>query len=344
MMKSVLQKLTQAGNLNQEEIEQVIFGIKEDRFLPTQVAGFLMAFLMKVPTTSEISGIARAMRQACRSITPDVDRLTDTCGTGGGLTTFNVSTANALVAAAVGVNIAKHGSRSISASSGSADVLEALGIPVEISPGQARRLIEEVGFSFLYAPLYHPVMLKVFGPEQDLGIKTIFFTIIGPVINPAGARRHVLGVYQPQLVKQVAEVVADLGFDHAMVVHGLDGLDEISLLGETRIAEIRDQRVTEYLIRPEDFGFKRCSLEEIKGGTPEFNARVIMDILEGRDTGPRCDMVLINTAATLVVADMAQSLHEGVEIARDTINSGKALAKVGEIRGATLRVRGEMPC
>ncbi len=343
-MKSVLQKLTCAGDLNQEEIEQVIFGLKEDRFLPTQVAGFLMAFLMKVPTTREIAGIARAMRQASLCINPEAERLTDTCGTGGGLTTFNVSTANSLVAAAAGVNIAKHGSRSISASSGSADVMEALGIPVEISPEKAQQLIEEVGYSFLYAPLYHPVMLKVLGPEQDLGIKTIFFTIIGPVINPAGARRHVLGVYQPQLVNQVAEVVADLDFDHAMVVHGLDGLDEISLLGETRIAEIRGQRISEYLIRPEDFGFKRCSLEEIKGGTPEFNARVIMDILEGRDLGPRRDMVLLNTAATLVVAGIAGSLGEGVEIARHTIDSGKALAKLGEIREATLRVRGEMPC
>jgi len=343
-MKRVLQKLTQAVDLNQEDIDEVIFGLKEDRFLPTQVAGFLMAFLMKIPTTGEISRIARSMRQACISIHPEVGGLTDTCGTGGGLTTFNVSTANALVAAAAGVNIAKHGSRSISASSGSADVLEALGIPVEIRPEQAQRLIEEVGFAFLYAPLYHPVMLRVFGPEQELGIKTIFFTIIGPVINPAGAKRHVLGVYQSHLVDQVAEVVADLDFEHAMVVHGVDGLDEISLLGETRIAEVRGQRITKYQISPEDLGFKRCRLDDIRGGTPEFNARVIMDLLEGRDLGPRRDMVLLNTAATLVVAGKAGSLAEGVEIARHTIDSGQALAKLGQIREATLAVRGELRC
>jgi Anthranilate phosphoribosyltransferase len=225
-MKGILQKLSRGMELVQEEINEVIFGLKEDRFPPTQVAGFLMALLMKGPTTAEIAGIAKAMRRACVAINPRTNGdLTDTCGTGGGLTTFNVSTANALLSAAAGVKIAKHGSRSISASSGSADVLEALGIPVELEPDQAERLIEEVGFSFLYAPRFHPVMGKVFGPENDLGIKTIFFTIIGPLINPADARRHVLGVYQPQLVDQVAEAALEIGLNHVMVVHGLDGVE-----------------------------------------------------------------------------------------------------------------------
>lgn len=340
-VKSILRKLAQGLELNQAEIDEVVFGIKEDRFPATQVAGFLMALLMKGPTTAEIAGIARAMRRACVTIKPRVNgELTDTCGTGGGLTTFNVSTANALLSAAAGVKIAKHGSRSISASSGSADVLEALGIPVELEPREAERLIEQVGFSFLYAPRFHPVMMKVFGPENDLGIKTIFFTIIGPLINPADARRHVLGVYQPQLVEQVAEVVREIGLTHAMIVHGLDGVDEISLLGETKIAEVREGRIEHYTVAPEDFGLRRCALEEVRGGSPEYNAQVILNIFTGRDTGPRRDMLLLNAAATFVVADKASSLEEGMELARETLESGRALAKLEEIRSCARELRG----
>ncbi len=341
-MKSILQKLTQAGNLDQQEIDEVIFGMKEDRFVPTQIAGFLTALLMKGPTTEEVSGIARAMRRACVTISPQADKITDTCGTGGGLTTFNVSTTNALVSAAAGVNIAKHGSRSISSSSGSADVLETLGVAVEVEPTRAEKMIEEIGFAFLYAPFYHPVMMKVFGPEHDLGIKTIFFTIIGPIINPAGAKRHVLGVYRPELVDQVAQVVAELDFEHVMVVHGLDGLDEISLMGPTRIAEVKNGSIRNYTVNPEDFGLKRCSWQDVHGGTPDFNARIIMDILTGNDQGPRRDKVVLNAAATLVVADKAASLPEGLEIARQTIDSGKALAKLREIQIVSQEIKGEL--
>lgn len=341
-MKGILQKLSRGLELDQEEINEVIFGIKEDRFPQTQVAGFLMALLMKGPTTAEIAGIARAMRSACVAISPRVNGdLTDTCGTGGGLTTFNVSTANALLSAAAGVKIAKHGSRSISSSSGSADVLEALGIPAELEPYEAQRLIEEVGFSFLYAPKFHPVMGKVFGPENDLGIKTIFFTIIGPLINPADARRHVLGVYQPQLVDQVAEVAVEIGLNHIMVVHGLDGVDEISLLGETKVAEVKNGRIEHYTIAPEDFGFKRCTLDEIRGGSAEANARIILDIFAGKDTGSKRDMLLLNAAATLVVADKVSSLAEGVALARETLESGRAMAKLEEIRNKTRELKGE---
>ncbi|MGE5398186.1 MAG: anthranilate phosphoribosyltransferase [Chitinophagales bacterium] len=338
-MKNILQKLTRANSLEQSEIDQLIFGLKEDRFTPTQIAGFLMGLVMKGPTTDEISYIAQAMRRACVTINPQAEKLTDTCGTGGGLTTFNVSSANSLVSAAAGVNIAKHGSRSISSSSGSADVLEALGIEVEIAPTVAEKMIEEHGFAFLYAPFYHPVMLKVFGPENDLGIKTIFFTIIGPLINPAGAKRHLLGVYRPELVDQVARVIADLDFEHVMVVHGVDGLDEISLIGETRIAEVVNGIVKYYTVKPEDFGLKRCSLDDVHGGSPDYNAQVIMDIFEGRDQGPRRDKLILNTAATLVIADKAGSIHEGLEIARQTIDSGKALAKLREIQAASQVIR-----
>jgi len=266
--------------------------------------------------------------------------LTDTCGTGGGLTTFNVSSANAILSAAGGVKIAKHGSRSISASSGSADILEALGIEVELEPEQAEALIEQTGFSFLYAPLFHPVMMKVFAPENDLGIKTIFFTIIGPLINPANAKRHVLGVYQPQLVEQVAEVVAELGFNHAMVVHGLDGVDELSLLGETKIAEIRQGTIEYYTISPEDFGLKRCSIDKLRGGSPQDNARIILDIFSGKERGPRRDMLLLNAAATLVVAGKVPSLYEGIAAAAELLDSGKAMAKLLQIRSKSRELKG----
>lgn len=341
-MKDILQKLARGEELDQQDIDEVVFGLKEDRFLPTQVAGFLMAFLMKGPTTAEIAAVVKAMRRACVPVKPRVNgELTDTCGTGGGQTTFNVSTANALLAAAAGVKIAKHGSRSISASSGSADVLEALGIPVELEPEEVERLLEEVGFSFLYAPKFHPVMMKVFGPENDLGIKTIFFTIIGPLVNPAGARRHVLGVYRPELVEQVAAVACEVGLTHALVVHGMDGVDEISLLGETKVAEVKDGHITYYTIAPEDFGLKRCSLEAVRGGDPAYNARTILDIFSGRDEGPRRDMLLLNTAATLLVADKVASLEEGLALARETLASGRALTKLEEIRAKTQALRSE---
>lgn len=340
-MKDILQKVSRGQELVQSEIDDLIFGIKEDRFSQTQIAGFLMALLMKGPSTGEIVAIARAMRKACIPIKPRVEGdLTDTCGTGGGLTTYNVSSANALLSAAGGVNIAKHGSRSISASSGSADILEALGIEVELEPDQAKMLIEEAGFSFLYAPLFHPVMMKVFTPENDLGIKTIFFTIIGPLINPANAKRHVLGVYQPQLVEQVAEAAAELGFNHAMVVHGLDGVDEISLLGETKIAEIKEGKIEHYTISPEDFGMKRCTLDEVRGGSPETNARFILDIFQGKERGPRRDMLLLNAAATLKVSGKASSLQEGVDLAGEILDSGRAMTKLAEVRNRSREIKG----
>ena len=247
------------------EIDEIITGLVEDRFFLKPKYRVFNGPSMKGPTVGEIAPLPVPCKYAILSSPRSNEHLTDTCGTGGGLTTFNVSSANVPRS---GIKIAKHGSRSISASSGSADVLEALGIEVELKPHQAELLIDETGFSFLYAPLFHPVMLKVFPPENELGIKTIFFTIIGPLINPAGAKRHVLGVYQPQLVNTVAEVVAMLGYNHVMVLHGIDGLDELSLLGETKIAEVKNGRVKTFSVFPEDFRLRRCSLEEIKGADP----------------------------------------------------------------------------
>lgn len=339
-MKAILEKLSRYQELSPDDVNYVIEGIRQNHFSDTQIAAFLMGLLMKGPTTAEVTAIARVMRANCIAIHPKVSGdLTDTCGTGGGLTTFNVSSANSILTAAAGVNVAKHGSRSISASSGSADVLEQLGIAVEIEPQQAEKLIESVGYSFLYGPFFHPVLLKVFGPENELGIKTIFFTIIGPLINPAGATRHLLGVYQPHLVAQVTEVARDLGYKHALVVHGVDGLDEVSILGETQVGEVKDGAVNYYTVTPEELGFQRTTFDEIKGGSPQYNAQVVRNLIEGKDKGPRRDFLLMNAAAAFYISGKAISMQEGAKLAGELIDSGQALAKLEQIVLASKALR-----
>ena len=331
MFKDSLGKLTRGESLTDAEIIEFIENMRDDAITEVQIAGFLVALVMKGPNVDEVAAIVRAMRANCVQISPKVSgNLTDMCGTGGGLTTFNVSSANAILTAAAGVPVAKHGSRSISASSGSADALEALGIRVELSPEEGERLIEEIGISFLYAPNFHPLMLKVFFPELALGIKTIFFTIIGPLINPAGAPHHLMGVYQPHLVDLVGEAVTQLEMKHVVVAHGVDGLDEVSILGPTSIAEIKGTSMERYEVTPEDFGFERATFEDIKGGDPAFNAALIRDVFEGRDQGPRRDFIVLNNAFALYVAGAAGSPEEGVKKAQETIDSGRALDKLSE--------------
>jgi len=291
-----------------------------------------VALLMKGPTTKEIAHIAEAMREVAIPVRPNVEGpMIDTCGTGGGQTTFNISTANAIVTAAEGVKVAKHGSNSISSKCGSADVLQELGVNINLDSLKLEKLIEEAGIGFIYANLFHPVMGRVFGPENELGIKTIFFTIIGPLISPANVKRHVLGVNDPNLVEPVAEVANQLGFKHALIVHGVDGLDEISLLGPTQIAEVKNGEVKAYEVSPENFGMKRCQIEDIDGGTPEENAQMIRDIFSGEDQGPRKDIVVLNAAASFLVAGKVESLQDGVEMARGIIERGKAMAKLEEL-------------
>jgi len=324
-------KLTQGQNLTDAEATEFVEDMRDDVVSDIQITGFLVALLMKGPTADEVAAIVRAMRANSVQINPKVDgNLTDMCGTGGGLKTFNVSSANAILTAAAGVPVAKHGSRSIAASSGSADALEALGINVELTPEQGERLIEEIGISFLYAPNFHPLMLRVYFPELALGVKTIFFTIIGPLINPAGAPHHVMGVYQPHLVDLVADAVTQLDMKHVIVAHGVDGLDEISILGPTAIAEVKGTQVEKYEIVPEDFGFKRASFDEVKGGDPAFNASAIRDVFEGRDQGPRRDFIVINNGFALYVGGVAASPEEGMALAQETIDSGRASEKLSE--------------
>ncbi|MCL6518892.1 MAG: anthranilate phosphoribosyltransferase [Armatimonadetes bacterium] len=328
MIQTALRKLTVGEHLSEEEIFEIIGGIRSGDITDVQIAGFLVALLMKGPTIREVASIARAMRANCEQISPKVDGdLIDTCGTGGGRTTFNCSTAVAIVAASSGLYVAKHGSRSLSSLSGSADVLEKLGVAIDLTPKQAEKLIEKAGISFLYAPNFHPVMHKVLPPEAALGIKTIFYTIIGPLINPADAKRHILGVYRLDLVEMVADILVELKFKHALVVHGLDNLDEISVIGKTSVAEVKDGWARKYEIKPEDLGLPRYTYEDLAGGTPEENAAILKAILRGEEKGARRDMVVANAAAALMVGGKVDNLRDGVKLAQQLIDSGEAWKK-----------------
>lgn len=330
-IKNAFQKLVEGYNLSEQETYEFVLALRDGELTEAQIGAFLFGLTRKGPTTAEVTGIVKGMKAICNLIRPDVDRLIDTCGTGGGLTTFNISTANAFVAANE-VAVAKHGSRSLSSLSGSADVFEALGINIELKPEEARNLIEKIGLAFLYAPLFHPVMGKILKPEHELGIKTVFYTIIGPLINPADARRHVLGVYRPELVNIVAEIILALEYEHVLVVHGLDGLDEISLIGRTVVAEISPGKIEKYELAPEDLGMERCSLEDIAGGTPEYNAQVIKSVFSGEERGPKRSAVVLNAAASLYVGGSVSSLKEGVGLAGEIIDQGRAMKKLEEFK------------
>ena len=333
MYKEVLSKVTTLQEMTGEEISSLIAGINAGEVSDVQIAGFQVALLMKGATREELTHFAIAMRENCIPLQPKVsDELMDTCGTGGGLSTFNISTATAIVAAAAGIPVAKHGSRSLASLSGSADVLEALGVNIIMTPAQAEKMIEEIGIAFLYAPLFHPVMCKVLPAEGDLGIKTIFYTIIGPLINPAFAPRHLLGVYKLELLDTVTYVANELGYTNAMFVHGLDGLDEISLLGKTRINYLRNGDVTTFEIQPEDFGLTRCKLQDIKSSTPHDNAAVIEGVFSGRIKDSNKDAIILNAAGALFVGGKADDFKQGVGLARSIIDSGGARKKLNELK------------
>ncbi len=331
-VNDILQKLNAGQELSAAEAYAMISAIQADRMTDVQIMSFQVALLMKGPTINEISAIAKAMREYCIQVTPKVEgELMDTCGTGGGRSTFNISTAVAFVAAAAGIKVAKTGSRGSMNLSGSADVLEALGVQIHQTRSGVEKMIEEVGIAFLYAPLFHPVMQKMIHPEQEIGIKTIFYTIIGPLINPAKATRHVMGVYKPELLDKVSQVALDLNYTRALFVHGEDGMDEISLLGKTRINELKNGYITSYDLIPEDLGFSRCRPNDIITGTPEANAVMIKDVFSGKNKGPRRQAVLLNAAGALMMGDKADSLKQGAKLAAEIIDSGLAQNKLNEL-------------
>jgi anthranilate phosphoribosyltransferase len=336
MYKEILAKITAKEELTESEIFELIAAIKNGEVSDVQIAGFQVALLMKGASLKEIAYISKAMRENCVPLNPKTTaEVMDTCGTGGGLSTFNISTATAIVAAAAGIPIAKHGSRSIASLSGSADVLEALGVNIKLQPRDIEKMIEEIGIAFIYAPLFHPVMGKVLPPEQDLGIKTIFYSIIGPLINPAFAPRHLLGVYKPELLDTVTFVAREMGYTNAIFAHGLDGLDEISLLGKTRINHLKNGEVTTMEIAPEDFGLSRCTLADIKTGTPDENALLINGVFGGVLKGAQRDALVLNAAGALIVGEKADGFKSGIVLANELIDSGAAAKKLRELKDAS---------
>jgi anthranilate phosphoribosyltransferase len=335
-IKETINKLVRREDLTTEETREAMGVIMEGNATPAQIAAFLTALRMKGETPEEITGCAIVMREKVTRCPVDEAEVIDTCGTGGDrLGTFNISTAAALVAAGAGVKVAKHGNRSVSSSSGSADVLKALGVNIEADVQVAARCIREAGIGFLYAPLLHPAMKYAIGPRREMGIRTIF-NVLGPLTNPAGAKRQLMGVYSAEITENIAEVLRNLGSEKALVVHGLDGVDELSISDETVVSELAGGSVKTYNVKPEDFGLGRVGHDALAVTSPDESARVITEVLGGTQ-GPARDVVILNSASAIFVAGRASTIREGMAVAAESIDSGgakAALRKIIEISNA----------
>ena len=328
MIKEAIQLLAQGNNLSKQQAYECMNEIMAGEASQIQMASYLTALSLKGETIDEITGSAGGMREHCIKILNDEDVL-EIVGTGGDHSnSFNISTTSSLVIAASGIKVAKHGNRAASSKCGAADVLEALGVKIDISPKQSADLLKQIDICFLFAQNYHIAMKYVAPVRKELGIRTVF-NILGPLTNPAGASMQIMGVYDETLVEPLARVLNNLGVKRAMVVYGEDGLDEISLSSSTQICEIHDGHYTCYKITPEQFGFERCLKEELVGGTPQENAKITLDILKGQK-GPKRDAVLMNAGAAIYIGGKAQDLQEGIAIARQRIDEGKALKKLEE--------------
>ena len=326
MIKEATKKVLKKIDLDEGQTRQVFDEIMSGTADAQDVKHFLKAMREKGETIPEITGAAKSLIEKSVRIDAGTD-LIDTCGTGGtGINTFNISTTAAFVVAGCGVRVAKHGNRSASGHCGSADVLEELGVRIESPAASVRKSILETGIGFMYAPLFHNAMKHAAGPRKELGGRTIF-NILGPLSNPAGAVGQVVGVYDGKLTEPLAHVLKNLGSKSAMVVHGEDGLDEITITGKTYVSELKDGKVKTYSVSPEDFQMKRKPLKDIAGGSAKENAQITLSILRGQ-LGPKRDIVLLNAAAALVVASKAKDLKEGIRLAKDAIDSGRALEKL----------------
>ena len=325
-MQEFIQKITSRHDLSSDEAESAIGSIFADA-TDAQIGAFLIALKMKGESSQEIAGLARGMKKAANTINPKVSgTLVDTCGTGGDSShTINVSTASAIVTSAAGVPVAKHGNYSITSKSGSADVLKELGVSIDLPPEKVEQSIEQVGIGFMLAPVFHPSMKRVGGPRKELGVRTVF-NILGPLTNPANAKAQVIGVFDESLCITMANVLNLLGTKRAFVVHG-SGLDEISNLDQTTVAELNGGKVETYSLTPEELGINRASMPDIRGGTPQENAADIVKILKG-EKGAKRDIVVMNSAAALVVGEKASDLKDGLELAQQTIDNGNALEKL----------------
>ncbi|GAB3423237.1 anthranilate phosphoribosyltransferase [Haloparvum alkalitolerans] len=330
-IQNTIERVTEGEDLTVEEARETARQVFEEAS-EAQIGGLLTALRAKGETEAEIAGFAQGMRDVARTIEPDGAPLVDTCGTGGDdYDTINVSTTAAIVAAGAGVAVAKHGNYSVSSSSGSADVLEVAGVDVEAEPPAVEEAIERDGIGFMLAPVFHPAMKAVIGPRKELGIRTVF-NVLGPLTNPAGADAQVLGVYDPELVPQIARALSHMPVERALVVHG-SGMDEIALHDETTVAEVDGDEVTEYAIAPEDLGLERAPIEDVSGSTPEANAADLEGIVRGDVTGPKRDLILANAGAAVYVAGLADSLEAGVERAAAAIDEGDAAAKFEALCG-----------
>ncbi|SFQ28785.1 anthranilate phosphoribosyltransferase [Pseudomonas borbori] len=333
-IKEALNRVVSQLDLSTAEMQEVMREIMTGQCTDAQVGAFLMGLRMKSETIDEIVGAAQLMRELAAPVQIDAERLVDTCGTGGdGMNIFNVSTAAAFVVAAAGGRVAKHGNRAVSGKSGSADLLEAAGVNLDLTPEQVARCVENVGVGFMFAPAHHGAMKYAIGPRRELGLRTIF-NMLGPMTNPAGVRHQVLGVFSKALCRPLAEVLQRLGSEHVLVVHAQDGLDEISLAAPTFVAELKDGVVSEYVIQPEDFGIKSQSLIGLTVDDAEQSLALIRDALtkrKGEQGQKAADMIVLNAGAALYAADLASSLKEGVQLAHDALHTGLAWEKLQEL-------------
>jgi anthranilate phosphoribosyltransferase len=331
-MQASIERVTDGRDLTQDQAREAATTVFEDA-TDAQIGALLAGLRAKGETEAEIAGFAEGMRAAARTIDPDRAPLVDTCGTGGDdHDTINVSTTSAMVAAGAGVSVAKHGNYSVSSSSGSADVLQEAGVDVDAEPPAVESRIEADGVGFMLATVFHPAMKAVIGPRQELGVRTLF-NVLGPLTNPAGASAQVVGVYDPGLVPVLARALARMDVERALVVHG-SGLDEIALHDETVAAEVTGDAVEEKTITPDALGLERAPIDAVAGGTPTENAAAMTGILEGDVDGAKRDIILANAGAAIYVAGEADSLREGVGVARDAIESGRAAAKLDALRAS----------
>ncbi|NLW59541.1 MAG: anthranilate phosphoribosyltransferase [Firmicutes bacterium] len=332
MIKESLTKLVRGENLDESEMIAATSAIMEGRASPAQIGSFLTALRFKGETVAEITGAARVMREKAVKINFKAPTVIDTCGTGGdGAQTFNISTTVAFIVAAAGIPVAKHGNRAISSRCGSADVLEALGVKVDLSPAQVEACLEETGIGFIFAPLFHQAMKHAAGPRKELGFRTVF-NLLGPLTNPANANCQLVGVFDPALTEVVAQVLHRLGVARAVVVHGGDGLDELSLDGVNKASILRNGQISTVHFQASDLGLTTAPKAALTGGGPLENARITQAILQGVETGPRLDVVLLNAAAALFAADMVGDFKEGIAFARKLVQEGKAYAKLEQLR------------
>ncbi|MBI4826168.1 MAG: anthranilate phosphoribosyltransferase [Nitrospirae bacterium] len=336
MIKEAISLLIEGKDLSKIQMADSMRDIMEGKATDAQTASFLTALRLKGETIEEITGAAMIMREKVTAIKAPANTV-DTCGTGGDMAhTFNISTTSAIVVSACGVPVAKHGNRSVSSRSGSADVLESLGVKIDLAPEKVERCLQETGFGFMFAPLFHPAMKYAIGPRKEMGIRTVF-NILGPLTNPAGAKRQVLGVFSDTLTETMAHVLQNLGIEHAFIVHGKDGLDEITNTDATKISELKNGDVNTYYLSPSDIGFKKAGKAELAGGTAQDNAKITIDILKG-SPGAKRDITIMNSAAALIAGGHADGFFEAVRQAEETIDSGAAQRKLEEIIAITNKI------